>query len=130
MLGAPLKNTRWLWGAVRPADGAVFLRVWDDRKRVFDGSVFVQITHDAAYRDNSGNPGYRERGQHVDLVRAGAPCYLVMCEAVNTTERPRRVARFNTTEVFEGGRVQEAAGDWWIEIGRAIPVKSFPGMVR
>lgn len=106
------------------------MRVWEDRKCVLDGSVFVQITADAAYRNNSGNPGYRERKQHVDLVRGGAPCYLVVCEAVDPSERPRRIARFNTTEVFEGGRVQEAAGEWWIEIVRAIPVKSLPRAVR
>jgi hypothetical protein len=31
-LGAPLKNTVWSWGGVR-ADGAIFLRVWEDEKR-------------------------------------------------------------------------------------------------
>ncbi|MNG74488.1 hypothetical protein D3C76_1120100 [compost metagenome] len=39
-LGAPLKNTRWSWGA-RRSDGALVLRIWKDRTKEFDGHPFA-----------------------------------------------------------------------------------------
>ena len=42
-LGAPLANVRWSWGAVRPADGAVILRVWKDNVQTHDGREYVRI---------------------------------------------------------------------------------------
>lgn len=121
-LGAPLVNSRWSWGAVRPADGAVFLRVWQDRMRTHDGQQFVQITHHARYGDNSSNPGYRERVRHVDRVREGSACYLVMCEAVDPFARPRKVRRFNDAEVFPGGHLTQMDGEWWVEILPGVPI--------
>ena len=122
LLGAPLINSRWSWGAVRPSDGAVFLRVWQDRMRELDGRQFVQVTHHARYGHDSPNPGYRERGRHVDQVRGGSVCYLVMCEAVDPGARPRKVQRFNDTEVFPGGRLAEVDGEWWVEVMPGVPV--------
>jgi hypothetical protein len=122
LLGAPLANYRWSWGAVRPADGAVFLRVWQDRMREHGGRRFAQVTHHARYGGDSANPGYRERVGHVDRVRGGAPCYLVVCEAVDPAARPRKIRRFNDTEVFPGGRVAEMDGEWWVEVMPGVPV--------
>src|SRR5262249_47998209 len=104
MLGAPLVNSRWSWGAARPMDGTVFLRVWQDQLRAHDGSQFVQVTHHARFHNGPVNYGYRERLEHVDLIQGGAPCYLIVCEAVDPAAKPRRVTRFNATEVFPGGR--------------------------
>jgi hypothetical protein len=43
-LEAPLANQRWSWGAVRPSDGAVLLRVWQDEQRKMDGPWLTQVT--------------------------------------------------------------------------------------
>ena len=118
MLGAPLKNPRWSWGAVRPEDGAVFLRVWQDRMRVYDGSQFAQVTfttHPGRHRCGPDH-GHRERLKQVDRVRDGAPCYLILCHAIDPTAIPRRTRDFNPAEVFPGGRVVELDGDWWVQM--------------
>jgi hypothetical protein len=123
MLGAPLTNSRWSWGAVRPEDGAVFLRVWQDRMQTHDGSQFVQITNHARFRNGPANCGYRERLKHVELIRGGAPRYLIVCEAVDPAARPRRIRSFNAAEVFPGGRVVELNGDWWVEVLPGVAVQ-------
>lgn len=60
MLGAPLHNVRWSWGAVRPEDGAVFLRVWTDRMRPRDDVQFVQVTHNHAFLTNPRKAAHQE----------------------------------------------------------------------
>lgn len=124
MLGAPLKNFRWSWGGARKRDGAIFLRVWEDRMRPHDGSQFVQVTHRADYVPNPGNPGYREREEHVQRIQGGASCYLVVCKAVDTQARPRKIESFNSSEVFRGGRVLELDGEAWVEIVEGVPVRT------
>jgi hypothetical protein len=123
MLGAPLKNTRWSWGAVRPEDGAVFLKVWRDQMRTHDGSQFAQVTFHARFRDDPDNFRHRARLGHVARVRDGAPCYLIECEAVDPTTRPRRVRWLNATEVFPGGRVVDLDGEWWVEMLAGVSVQ-------
>ena len=113
-LGAPLANPRWSWGAVRPWDGAVLLRVWQDRTRTHEGSLFVRVRHEERFIDNPDNLGYQERARHVELIRAGAPCFMVMCEATDVNASPRVVKDFNETEVFPGGRVIQLDGNFSI----------------
>jgi len=124
MLGAPLANSRWSWGAIRPEDGAVFLRVWEDRIRAHDDAQFAQVTFNARFRGRPVSLGHRERLEQVDRVRDGAQCYLIMCRAVDTAARPRRIAWFNADEVFPGGRVVELDGEWWVEILPGVAVRS------
>ena len=123
-LGAPLNNVRWSWGAVRDSDGAVFLRVWqqdgefDDEKRI----PVVQITDYDKYADAPYNPGWDERLKHIELVRKGAKCYLVMCRAKDPNVSPREIAGWNKKEVFVGGELREVKGDIWIEAVRRVPI--------
>ena len=65
-LGAPLRNIRWAWGAVR-RDGPVVLRVWDDFLEVIDGEEYALVD----YKPKPGRSelGYRERLEHVNLLR-------------------------------------------------------------
>lgn len=123
MLGAPLVNPRWSWGAVRKADGAVFLRIWEDRMQEHEGCRYFQITHSRKYRDKPNNNGDQERLRQVELVRKGAPCYLIMCEAEDVAASPRKIKRFTDGEVFPGGRTVELDGDWWIELRPSVPVR-------
>jgi hypothetical protein len=114
-LGAPLHNAVWSWGAVRAQDGAVFLRVWQDRMRMHDGSQFVQVHTPRRVLNARVRPGRRERLEHVDLIRRGAACYLIMLEARDQSARPRSVKSFNAAQVFRGGRLVELDGEWYIE---------------
>ena len=121
MLGAPLVNSRWSWGAVRPADGVVFLRVWKDKMRSHDRSEFAQVTFYARFRGRATH-GHRERIEQIARVRDGTPCYMILCEAVDSSARPRRIKRFDAAELFPGGRVVELDGEWWIEMLPGQPV--------
>lgn len=122
-LGASLANSRWSWGSVREADGTVFMRVWQDRVRRHEDRNFVQVTHNAEYAENIDNLGHQERQRHVELVRQGAPCYMVMCQAVDVNALPRSVKDFNSDEVFPGGRVIDLDGETWIELCQRVSVQ-------
>lgn len=121
-LGAPLNNKLWSWGSVRESDGAIFLRVWQDRKKVENGRSLMMLTHRQKYADESGNSGWKERLRHVDRVREGAKCYLVMCRANDVDETPRKIADWNRREVFLGGALRDMEGDVWIEIVERVPI--------
>jgi hypothetical protein len=123
-LGAPLSNSRWSWGAVRSEDGAVFLRVWQDRKRKHDGHWFMMVTHREKYAGDEDNRGYQERLEHMSRVRAGAQCFMVMCLAADISAAPRKIQSFNSSEVFVGGRVIELDGDTWVEMVDRKPVNA------
>ena len=122
MLGAPLRNVQWSWGAVRTEDGAVFLKVWRDQIRTHNGRQFAQITYYSRFQDDPGNFRHRARVEHVAQVRSGSPCYLIECVADDPTARPRRVQWFNSSELNPGGQVLEIDGEWWVEMLPAVPV--------
>ena len=102
-IGAPLANQRWAWGARRARDGAAFLRVWQDLKFVRDDGIWVLVHEPSKPRD--AFLGHDERGRHVAAVRAGAPCYLVMCAAQDVEAPQRKIREFNEGEVFVGGEL-------------------------
>ena len=120
-LGAPLNNFRWSWGAVRQKDGAVFLRVWKEQPRTRNGGQFVHFT--LLPRKKATSPGHKERVDHLDLIRGGAKCFFIIVESKDRTSKPRRVSRFNESQVFPGGRVEELNGKLWIEMLPGIPVE-------
>lgn len=121
ILGAPLTNSRWSWGAVRPKDGAVILKVWRDQMKFINGARFAQVTFHARFRADPDNFRHRARLDHVAQVKSGSPCYLVECEAVDPVAQPRRVRWFNAAEVFPGGRVMELGGESWVEMLAGVP---------
>ena len=122
-LGAPLTNMRGSWGAVRPADNSVFLRVWQDEVKRVGGHMLVRVTAQGA-PEGDQPVGYGERLKHVQLIRDGAKSYMIMCEAVETGASPRSLKRFNEREVFVGGALQELDGDFWLQATERLPVAS------
>jgi hypothetical protein len=122
-LGASLANVMWSWGAVRSSDGAIFLRVWQDRERKVEGRWYTMLTHHEKFEDDPGNLGWQERLAHVERVRSGTPCFLVMCEAKDVNAEPRSIKSFNDRDVFVGGELMELDGDWWIERAGRVPAR-------
>ena len=139
-LGAPLVNPQWSWGARRARDGAIFLRVWQDLKFVSDDRTWVLIYE--RWLEDKGSQGHRERGGHVAAVRAGAPCYLVMCIAHDIDAPQRKIREFNEDQVFVGGELFDTdrgfdyppntsphvkrlteAGATWVRLGARTPVR-------
>jgi hypothetical protein len=127
---APLANARWSWGAQRPSDGAVFLCVWQDLKFIEDGRIHMLIERPAGPGDYAGNPGHTERKRHIESIRAGAFCFLVMCTAVDAQARPRKIGFFNEDEVFVGGVLVERDGDTWIQVAGRRQVSDVAPLVR
>jgi hypothetical protein len=121
-LGAPLANSRWSWGGIRTSDGAVFLRVWQDRKMKYEGQWYMMVTHHEKYIDDEDNLGYRERLDHVARIQAGAACYMVMCQAKDEFAARREIQSFNAEEVFVGGKIVEYNGNTWVEMIARLPV--------
>ena len=122
LLGAPLHNLYWSWGAVRPVDSTVFLRVWRDETRDIEGSDFVQVLRGDRNITGPGNQGYLERLEHIELIQEGNPCYLIMCVAVDPKANPREIKDFNETHVFPGGRLIHLEGNLWMERLPAVPI--------
>ena len=121
-LDAPLANVRWSWGSVR-ADGVVFLRVWQDQIRKHEGTLHASVAGRLDDEDEGGSLGYQERLKHVELVRKGAACFLILCQADDVAVTPRKVKDFDRESVFRGGRLVKIEGDWWIELGQRVPVR-------
>jgi hypothetical protein len=123
-LGAPLANSRWSWGARRPSDGAMFLRAWEDRRQMFDGIPHMMLDHRAGTEIDGRNLGYRERRKHIEAIRRGAPCFLIVCKAVDADSSPRKILSFNSQTLLQGGRLLERDGCTWIEVVRTVPVSA------
>ena len=121
-LGAPLANSRWSWGAVRSFDGAVFLRVWQDHKFIEDGRMHMQV--DRHTPDEIGSLGLQERLAHIARIRAGAPCFMVMCRAQDIDVVPRKIQDFDDVDLFVGGDIVERNGAIWIQVTGRKPVDS------
>jgi hypothetical protein len=123
-LGAPLVNPRWSWGSVR-SDETVFLRVWQDETlKHEDKRYYMRVTKHEAFAQDQDNLGYQERLKHIELVRKGAKCYLVMCEANPEKLPEREIKDFNANEVFLAGTLIELNGDFWLEYTSRIPSRT------
>ena|SRR5579862_9632689 len=114
-LGAPLANVRWSWGAQRQRDGAVFLLVWQDESKRIEGKHYTLVDNAGYFQGESARLGRAERIKHIELIRAGAPSYMVMCLVVDRDVAPRSVASINDQEVFVGGKLIDVNGDTWLE---------------
>lgn len=118
-LGAPLKNSRSM-GSVREADGALFLKVWQDESRRINGKRYIWISDELPPEDDIGAS---ERLAHVKLAESGQPCYLIMCQAVDPKAEPRKVKTFNKKEVFVGGEVIIEDSAYWVELEGRVPLQ-------
>ena len=115
-LRAPLKNVRWSWGAVSKT-GDAYLRVWADEIETIDGKRCARLTNHSAFKNKPKHPGYRERNEHVSMIKCGTKAYAVLCRAENAGAAPRKIASFDRKQLLVGGTViQDSHGDDWLEI--------------
>lgn len=121
-LGAPLRNPRWSWGAVSKS-GNVYLAVWEDEFRRIKEKNFVRLTNNKISASKPGNHGYRERLEHVDLIRKGAKSFCVLCTVKDKSKSPRRMQDFDRRKLFVGGELIEYGGDWWLEDRGREPIR-------
>ncbi len=84
------------------------------------------VAHDSKHAPTD-SLGYAERLDHLNLVRGGAACYLVMCLAKDPDSQPRAIASFNRDRLFVGGKILEDGGNWYMEIANSVPVRGVLG---
>ena len=123
-LGAPLRNTRWSWGAIHPKNGTVFLRVWQDEVRKDGGRGVVRLTNRERFEGTS-SLGYAERKRHIELLRQGASGYLIFCEAKTPMTIPRKLKSYVSDRVFPTGDSCEMDGDIYIQFLSGIEIDRF-----
>ena len=122
-LGAPLRNRRWSWGAVRLGDNHLFLRVWDDEKITLNGNWYMRLTAFEHYASRNRDLGWQERLRHIELIRQGTPTYMMICKVIDPQAAPRTIKNFDQDDLYLGGHLQEHNGDLWLE--RKDPVPAF-----
>lgn len=98
------------------------MRVWQDGVRRCGDVMHVWIAF-ADDRVASSDLGHQERVRHIELVKNGARCYLIMCQADDIRATPRRVKDFDHENVFLGGKVIETESDFWIELLHRVPIQ-------
>ncbi|MDD0842108.1 hypothetical protein [Pseudomonas sp. Gutcm_11s] len=121
-LGAPLRNPRNSWGAVRHGahEDQVILRVWEDRKQYIDGKWFRMVLG-----ATSDSVGYMERMNHVSMLMARVPGYMVVCTAADVNARPRKIKDYSPLVLVPVGEVfPDDRGQVWAECLPAVPVSS------
>lgn len=123
-IGAPLKNNRWSWGALSHDRRSIFLRIYDDEIRKFDGKQYVQVTAFEKFALTS-NLGWNERLDHLKKVKAGKSVYLISCVAKDVTQTPRKVKYFDADMLWEGGSLLYKEGDFWLELKDRVNVTPF-----
>ncbi len=110
-LSAPRHNTIWSWGSVRQVDGAVFLLVWTDEVKSIEGKIYTGVLGPSGH-----GPGYNERIKHVEMIRDGAPSYLIYCTARDVKADPRAIGHFNNRTLFRGGSILNKSMDGIIRL--------------
>lgn len=121
-LGARLHNNLWSWGAKTESERLVYLRVWEDEKKIIDGKYCVNVLARESF-EGKKNLGYEERVKQVELVKEGAECFLIVCVARDTNARPRKVAYYDKATVYPTKGFIEHDGDLWIEFGVGVPLE-------
>lgn len=122
-LGAPLKNIQWSWGSVNMDKKTVYMKVWQDEIKQFGDKHFCLIVKDVNSYAPS-NLGFKERMQHIEMIKSGYACYLIMCHYTGDIKNKKRISKVNELSVFKGGEIIEAEGSIWIEYAGRVPVSS------
>ena len=87
-----------------------------------EGQRHVMIGHiREGATERTDSPGRNERREHIKLIEAGAPTYLIMCRAKDVTARPREIQTFDANDVFIGGALKRVEGAYWVELSDRRP---------
>src|SRR5262249_29221992 len=79
-----------------------------------DGAKWAMVAHHV--RGGGANLGYRERLDHLAAIKAGAPCFLVLCDAHDPSTRPRRILKFDARILGVGGNLKVDADRTWMRV--------------
>lgn len=76
---------------------------------------YARLTNFQAYQ-NDPVSGWDERLEHLELIKAGAKTFCVLCTAVDPSVQPRTIQSFDGKSVFVGGGLLFEDGDYWLEL--------------
>lgn len=124
LLGAPLKNSRWSWGAVRQSDGAIFLRQWEDHIFEHEGARYVGIWYELAPPPEPTDLGARERWEHVKQVKKNGRCFIVIVVAKSPIVTNREIAWFDERQVYPADAPQRIGDHLAVRLGKPIPFET------
>jgi hypothetical protein len=116
VLNAPFANMRWSWGAVDERSRRVFFRLWrmDIVNWEWGQSIRVLDTR------NTNLPGWKERAQHIELIKSGYSAYGVICD--KDSPQAAVIRDFDRDNILHLGRVSNRDGVVYLEIARVGPV--------
>jgi hypothetical protein len=118
-LRAPVQNERWSWGARDHASNRIFLRVWTDQSYFDkDGREWVQV-YWVPPRNSHGDP---ERLGQIKAIQSGAEGFAILCTAVDTQSRPRKIQSFDDQVVLRLGTFTKDGNGTYAEVIKRIPV--------
>jgi hypothetical protein len=119
VLGAPLINSRWSWGAVNEGSQQLFLRVWSDH--FDDTKEFIQVDWEKRVTTSQGydqRTAQLRRYQSEDLE-----AYGVVCDPRDPPgEKLRKIARFDSETLLRLGELKVQGGTTWARVVRETPV--------
>ena len=124
LLGAPMVNDRWSWGA-RAHDGTIYLCIWKDRiEQRADGRWALALNTGG----NRNSNGWHERVRHVGMISAGAPAMGIYCVSKTSSARPRKMTTFNDEYLLQLGELQsdvplDGSCDVWIRITDVVSIE-------
>jgi hypothetical protein len=117
VLLAPVRNSRWSWGAEDTVNSWVFLRVWEDH--IHDGEVEVGYE-----LRKLGPAGFGERQKHIKKIIGGARGYGVVCIAKDkNTAGSRKIESFDEKNLLVFGGITKRNGESFATIIDKIPTE-------
>lgn len=120
-LGAPLRNTRWSWGAQGRA-GEIFLRVWADERNTVRGVDRVQILGRSW---GGASAGWAERKRQIKRLREGTQGFGVECVAKTPRGNgPKQIAHFDERALLKFGPLIDEDGDIYAPIVGTVAVET------
>lgn len=122
ILGAPLKNPQWSWGA--RADSFIVLQVWEDRQvRREDGRWALLLGAREGYAPGDRH-GSDERYAHVKALWSGGIAgYAIVAVAKDASAMPRATHSFRDDGIFALERLEFVDGDVFGLLGKFVLLK-------
>jgi hypothetical protein len=122
VLDAQLRNPQWAWGAHHLATNRIFLRVWQDELTQDQKGEQVVVLKKAA---STSSPGYPERLRHLELIRAGAEAYGVLCTASDPKpDGKRQIKSFDQSVLLKLGALHDRGSMICADIDGRVPTGS------
>ena len=113
-LGAPLRNIRQSWGAVHQVHNSVYLRVWqEDRKILEDKPVVRLLLPPGKHGGSTRAHGYTQRSRHIRRIQSGCKCYCVVAYGRDAGG----IQGYDSNRLLIGGAILKDKEDtYWLQI--------------